>query len=136
MGDLAVQSEYYTPSIDEKGCYIDTIPSFNSLQNGIRCVCGTRKDHVFKKRQCFKLHIETEQHIKWLSKLNLDKNNFYTENIKLNEIVNSQKMIIAQLEKKLIVKSNIIDDLIIEKLKFEEEIKNRQKNCDINLINL
>jgi hypothetical protein len=32
--ELAVESDIYSPNIDDKGNYIDKIPSFNNIKNG------------------------------------------------------------------------------------------------------
>jgi hypothetical protein len=97
--DLTIESEFYEPSIDELGNYIDYLPSASKLKNGIRCPCGTRKEHIFDSRQSFSGHVKTKTHIKWLNDINMNKMNYFTENIKLNEIINNQKLIIAKFQR-------------------------------------
>ena len=97
--DLIVESDYYEPSLDEIGNYIDYLPTSNKFKNGLRCPCGTRKEHIFDTRQSFSGHIKTKTHIKWLNDINLNKMNYFTENIKLNETINNQKIIIGRLQR-------------------------------------
>jgi hypothetical protein len=97
--DLAIESDIYEPNIDDNGNYLDYLPTSSKFKNGLRCSCGTRKEHIFDIRQSFSIHIKTKTHQKWLSDLNLNKMNYFTENIKLNETINNQKMIIAKLQR-------------------------------------
>ena len=97
--ELMLETDIYQPFIGENGAYIDSLPTSNKFKNGVRCPCGARKDHVFDTRSSFASHIKTQTHIKWLANLNANKMNYYAECEKLKEVVNSQKLIIAQLEK-------------------------------------
>jgi hypothetical protein len=97
--DLALEPDIYSPNIDDKGNYVDKIPSFTNLKNGIRCPCGTRKDKTYDCTAYFTTHIKTKTHQKWLTDLNTNKANYYTENIQLKETICSQRQIIANLEK-------------------------------------
>jgi hypothetical protein len=97
--ELIIESDIYDPSIDENGNYIDYIPPSNKFKNGLRCSCGSRREHIFDSRQSFLLHIKTKTHQKWISELNANKMNYFTENIKLNETINNQKIIIARLQR-------------------------------------
>ena len=128
--DLTLESDIYEPNIDSEGDYSDYLPSSSKFKNGLRCPCGTRKEHIFDSRQSFSSHIKTKTHQKWLSDLNTNKMNFFTENIKLNETISNQKFIIAKLQresdenikiiahltKKIAIKENpsIIDLLIFD----------------------
>lgn len=109
--DLIVEPDIYTPSIDDVGNYIDKIPSFNSLKNGLRCSCGARKDKTYDCTAYFSNHIKTKTHQKWLSDMNSNKSNYYTENVKLKETISNQKIIIARLEKEVNIKLKTIDYL-------------------------
>ena len=64
--DLIIDSDIYEPCIDENGNYSDYVPSSNKFKNGLRCPCGTRKEHIFDSRQSFSSHIKTKTHIKWI----------------------------------------------------------------------
>jgi hypothetical protein len=97
--DLALDSDIYEPIIDEKSNYLDYLPSSSKFQNGLRCPCGSRKEHVFDSRQSFASHIKTKTHQKWLTDLNNNKMNYFSENIKLNEIITTQKIVIAKLQR-------------------------------------
>jgi hypothetical protein len=97
--DLAVEPDIYEPNIDETGNYLDYVPSSSKFKNGLRCHCGARKDHVFDSRASFTGHIKTKTHQKWLADLNLNKMNYFKENIKLQETIANQKIIIAKLQR-------------------------------------
>ena len=97
--DLIIDSDIYEPCIDDNGNYTDYLPSSNKFKNGLRCPCGSRREHIFDSRQSFSSHTKTKTHIKWLIDLNANKMNYYTENIKLNETLNNQKLIIAKLQR-------------------------------------
>ena len=109
--DLIVEPDIYSPGIDDKGNYIDKIPSFNNLKNGLRCSCGARKDKTYDCTSYFTSHIKTKTHQKWLIDMNTNKSNYYTENVGLKETVNNQKLIIARLEKEVNLKVKTIDYL-------------------------
>ena len=97
--DLIVESDIYEPCIDDNGNYSDYLPSSSKFKNGLRCPCGSRKEHIFDTRQSFSGHVKTKTHQKWISDLNTNKMNYFTENIKLNETINNQKLIIARLQR-------------------------------------
>lgn len=109
--ELSLDSDIYEPCIGDDGNYSDYLPPSSKFKNGLRCPCGARKDHIFDSRQSFNGHIKTKTHQKWLSDLNTNKMNFYTECEKLKEVVNSQKIIIARLEKDISIKLKTIDYL-------------------------
>ena len=109
--ELAVESDIYSPSIDDKGNYVDRIPSFNNIKNGLRCPCGTRKDKTYDCTTYFSNHIKTKSHQKWLSDMNTNKSNFFLENISLKDTISNQKQIIGKLEKEIQVKLKTIDYL-------------------------
>lgn len=109
--DLIVEPDVYQPSMDLIGNYVDKIPSFAHLKNGLRCPCGARKDKCYENHTNFSIHIKSKTHQKWISDLNLNRNNFFVENIALRETVNTQKMIIAKLEKEINNRNATIDYL-------------------------
>ena len=109
--DLSLESDIYEPNTDDNGNYIDFLPPSSKFKNGLRCPCGTRKEHIFDNRPSFGSHIKTKTHLKWLSDLNTNKMNYFTECEKLKEIVNSQKIIIAKLEKEVNTYKNTIINL-------------------------
>ena len=109
--DLSLDSDIYEPSIGDDGNYYDYLPPSSKFNNGLRCPCGARKDHIFDTRQSFNSHIKTKTHNKWLSDLNMNKMNYYKECEKLKEVVNSQKIIIAKMENELNGKLKTIDYL-------------------------
>jgi hypothetical protein len=111
--ELATEPDTYSPNIDDKGNYVDKVPSFhtNALANGLRCPCGTRKDKIYASHAMFTAHIKTKTHEKWLQDLNTNRANFYIENQKLKDIVHSQKIMIGKLEIELTNKNMTIDYL-------------------------
>jgi hypothetical protein len=109
--ELIVDSDIYEPNIDDNSNYTDYLPPSSKFKDGLRCPCGARKDHVFDSRQSFSIHIKTKTHQKWLTDLNTNKMNFYSECEKLKEVVNSQKIIIAKFEKEINTKLKTIDYL-------------------------
>jgi hypothetical protein len=117
--DLAIESDIYEPSIDKIGNYIDYLPTSNKFKNGLRCHCGTRNEHIFDNRNGFSVHIRTKTHQKWLSNLNCNKLNYFTENIKLSDTVNNQKLIIAKLQRENDENIKLIAHLT-KKIEFKE----------------
>jgi len=111
--ELATEPDTYCPNIDEHGNYADRVPSFNTaaLANGLRCSCGTRKDKLYTSAAMFSAHIKTKTHEKWLQDLNANKANFYIENKKLRDLVQSQKIMLGKMEVELTNKSLTIDYL-------------------------
>jgi hypothetical protein len=109
--ELVVQPDLYAPSIDEVGKYVDKIPSFTRIKKGLMCPCGARKDKVYETYATFSTHTKSKIHQKWLENLNLNRTNYYTENEKLKETLQNQRLIIARMEKELQAKSMTIDYL-------------------------
>jgi hypothetical protein len=109
--ELSTEPDTYTPSIDEFGNYIDRVPPFNTVAHGLRCPCGSRKDKVYDTYGVFAAHIKTKSHQKWLANLNLNKANYYVENEQLKETIQTQRLMIAKLEKDLQTKTMTIDYL-------------------------
>ena len=95
---LITEPEIYSPNINEKGEYIDYIPPKNKVELGIRCPCGSRKDKIYNTQSKFSTHIKTKIHKKWLESVNNNKSNYYVENLRLKDTINSQKLTIARLE--------------------------------------
>lgn len=109
--ELALHPDLYAPSIDHTGQYVDKIPSFTCCKKGITCPCGARKDKVYETYAIFSAHTKSKTHQKWLENLNLNRANYYTENEKLKETLQNQRLIIAKMEKELQTKSMTIDYL-------------------------
>jgi len=114
---LATQSDFYSPSIDFSGKYIDKIPSFNILKSGLRCLCGSRKDKTYETHAMFSNHIKTKTHQAWILNLNENKTNHYIENENLKIIVQEQRLIIARIDKELSQLKDKNKDLIIDNLR-------------------
>ena len=105
--DIAMTPDTYTPSVNESG-YIDNIPV---IKHGLYCLCGSRRDKIYETTAKFALHIKSKTHQKWLAMLNQNKANHYVEMINYKELVDNQKLIIAQLEQQLTKKDLTIDYL-------------------------
>ena len=133
--DLVTEPDIYSPSISDNGNYIDKIPSFNNLKNGLRCPCGARKDKTYDTHSIFYSHIKTKCHQKWLDTLNLNKANYYIENEQLKETLQNQRIIIGKLEKNVQNKIMTIDYLTqqINKVSLNNKVL-LDNNIDINLI--
>jgi len=127
--DLVIESDIYEPTINEKGDYIDVIPCSYKFKNGIRCSCGTRKEHIYDNRQSFLIHCKTKTHQKWLNEINMNKMNYYVENVKLKELIDNQKIIIARLQKEQDENNQLITHLT-KKIALKENT-----NLQIDLIN-
>jgi hypothetical protein len=129
--NLAIDSDIYEPTIMDDGNYSDYLPPSSKFKNGMRCPCGTRKDHVFDSRQSFGTHIKSKTHKKWLDDLNLNKANYFIECEKLKDVVNTQKWVIAKLENELNVKTKTINYLSHQLMEKDLNINN---NNSIDLI--
>jgi hypothetical protein len=113
---LVTEPDVYSPNMDDNGKYIDKTPSFNSntLPNGLRCPCGTRKDKVYTSAALFSAHCKSKTHEKWIHDLNANKSNLFTENQSLREIVHAQKIMIGKMELELSSKNITINYLTQE----------------------
>ena len=125
--DLAIEPDIYSPSINDKGDYVDKFPYFNTLKNGLRCPCSARKGKTYDCASYFTNHIKTKTHQKWLADINANKSNYFTENIQLKETINNQKIIIARLEREINVKYKTIDYLT-QQLVSKDECNNAVTN--------
>jgi ribosome-binding protein aMBF1 (putative translation factor) len=95
--DISLTPDIYTPSVDEKGNYIDNIPPIN---HGLKCLCGSKKDVAFETKVKFSAHTKTKVHQKWLVTLNHNKANHYTKMLRYKELVENQQKIIAEEQRK------------------------------------
>jgi len=127
--DLIADSDTYEPVINDEGNYVDYLPPSSKFKNGLRCPCGSRREHVFDTRNGFASHIKTKTHIKWLTDLNLNKTNYFVENIKLKDTINNLKMTLARLNKE-----NEDNIKLIAHLTKKIELK-ENNNLEIDLIN-
>jgi len=109
--ELVVEPDIYTPSINDSGLYVDKVPPFNYIKKGLVCPCGSRKDKLYETHSVFLTHTKTKVHQKWLEGLNLNRANFYVELEKSKEVISSQRLIIAKLEKDISNKIMTIDYL-------------------------
>lgn len=123
--DISLTPDIYTPSIDLNGNYIDSRPF---IKNGIRCPCSSRHNKVYDTIAKFTSHTKSKCHKKWIEQLNKDKMNHYMESIKSHEIIETQKIIIAKLEKELSNKSLTIDYLTKELI---NKNTNLNSSCDL-----
>ena len=111
--EIVVEPEFYAPSLDDTGTYIDKIPVSSSFSLGIRCPCG--RNTVHRTRSAFSSHIKTKCHTSWLSDLNANRNNHLIECEKLRETVYSQRIIIGKMEQEIeakIAKINYLTQII------------------------
>lgn len=106
--EIATEAEIYTPGVNEIGNYVDKIPI---IRYGLRCPCGSRRDKVYETHSIFANHIKTKTHQKWVDNLNHNKANYYVENEELKQTIQTQRLMIAKLEKDLQTKNMTIDYL-------------------------
>jgi hypothetical protein len=117
MFELVTLPELYAPNIDDQGAYVDCMPSIKR-GHGVRCPCGTRKEEmIYNSTEKFSSHTKTKKHQKWLKELNLNKANYYVEVLNLQELLQTQKMVIARFEKDLQNKNRTIDYLTTQLMK-------------------
>lgn len=109
--ELVTEPDVYSPSINDMGNYVDKIPAFNNIKHGLRCPCGSRKDKTYDTHSIFASHIKTKKHQSWLVDMNLNKTNFYVENINLKNTITNQQLIIAKMENDINSKILTIDYL-------------------------
>lgn len=126
--DIATETEFYCPAIDEMGNYIDSIPP--NHKNGIRCPCGSRRDKIYYN---FPTHIKTKTHQKWIAELTNNKQNYFLENEKLRNLVQNQRIIIAELEKQISSK-NLTIECLTEKI--GQMKASAYQTTNINLIDI
>ena len=123
--EIILDPETYYPMVDNDGSYIDLCPYF--IENGIRCPCGTRTEHVYNSKLKFKQHINCVKHKKWIEMLNREKHNYYKENIELQDTINEQKKIICKLQQEL-TKLEILNKYLDSKIVIS---KHNNHNSDI-----
>lgn len=136
--DLNTTPDVYQPCINTLGEYYDHIPTKSILTNGFYCPCGSRRNQIYKTSSQFNKHIKTKTHQKWLESLNDNKNNHYIENEKNKIIINSQKIIIGQLENKLNLKQmeiNLLNNEINIYKSKTNELENLHNNYNICALN-
>lgn len=122
--ELVVEPGIYSPSIDETGNYIDKIPVLTKNE-GIHCPCS-RKDKIYN----FSQHMKTKCHQSWLKTINLNRLNYFMENIELKNTVANQKLIIARMEKEINTKMMTIDCLSQQLIKGPPKMVNNLLEFD------
>ncbi len=134
--ELVTEPDTYSPNIDDKGNYVDKVPSFytNALANGLRCPCGTRKDKIYTSHATFTAHIKTKTHEKWLQELNTNKANFYVESQKLRDVVQSQKIMIGKMELNILNKNMTIDYLTKQLVTLNSLSSNKRESSANDMI--
>ena len=134
--ELVTEPDTYSPNIDDKGNYVDKVPSFytNALSNGLRCPCGTRKDKIYTSHATFTAHIKTKTHEKWLQELNTNKANFYVESQKLRDVVQSQKIMIGKMELNILNKNMTIDYLTKQLVTLNSLSSNKRESSANDMI--
>jgi len=110
--DLTLQPEFYQPSIDDLGNFVDYNPTSQEYKRGIKCPCGTRsKVVIFYKKSLFNSHKNSITHQKWLADENNNKKNYYRKVTELTQLYENQKIIIANYEREIIEKNALIAEL-------------------------
>lgn len=96
--ELVLEPEMYVLSVNADGKYVDHTPPPNVLKKGIRCPCHGGKI-VFNMTANFKAHTKSDVHQNWVEKQNINKSNFYEENVKLKEEIRILRITNQILEK-------------------------------------
>ena len=130
--ELVFEPDIYTPSINDSGLYVDKVPPFNYIKKGLVCPCGSRKDKLYETHSVFVAHTKTKAHQKWLEGLNLNRANFYVELEKSKEVISSQRLIIAKLEKDISNKIMTIDYLTQQLHKVTVKVTNTSNLLDFD----
>lgn len=99
MTELALVPEVYAPGIDEHDMYIDKIPCFDELPNGIRCPCSATRNHSYKTAYNLKIHFTSNKHQEWLKGMNANRSNILEEYHRLKNEEKNHKIMIATLQK-------------------------------------
>lgn len=129
--ELTCEPEIYSPAVDDKGQYMDSIPP--NSKNGLRCPCS-RRDKIYTGYTAFMCHIKTKMHTKWLQEMNNNRANYYIENMRLQDLVKNQQQIIAKLEAENQNKILTIDYLT--NILLSKEKKEPREESNINLLDL
>lgn len=119
--DLALTPDTYVPNVNFSGNYVDHIPI---IKHGILCPCGARKDKVYSSGAKFSIHCKSKKHQSWLSSLNENKANYYSEMLSLKDTVKTQREIIQKLENQLVQRSLTVDFLSGELTDLRLELAN------------
>jgi len=127
--NLALQPELYHPAMDDLGNYVDYCPTPRELKCGVKCPCGTRAEHIIYKKQAFSSHISTAKHKKWLEILNSNKTNYYREAWELRQNVHTQRLIIANYERQITEKNELI--ALLTKQINAKELSNSNVTLDL-----
>lgn len=128
--DLTVTPDTYTPTVNDNGNYVDSIPL---IKHGLFCLCGSRKDKAYENASKFAVHIKSKAHQKWLLNLNQNKANYYVGMMENKQIIENQQKIISQLEIQLQKKILTIDYLTTQII---NEKKNQQNQSSVNLLDM
>lgn len=95
--DILATPDVYEPTISIDGQYVDYVPSFQFLNNGLRCPCSNHGG--YKNATSFRKHIESQKHRTWLETINANKHNIYVENENLKLIVEQQRQQLIEKER-------------------------------------
>lgn len=95
--DILATPDVYQPAMDTNGNYVDRIPSFQFLNNGLRCPCGNHEG--YKHANAFRQHINTQRHASWINHLNQNRHNIYAECEDLKKVVEQQRQQIIDKER-------------------------------------
>ena len=104
---LALSPDCYAPGIDDQGVYDDSMPA-KFPEVGIVCPCYMRR---YASREKFAQHLRCAHHKQWVRELTANSKNYFRKYIEQEQIIRQQRLLIAELEKKLIVPK--VDDLLM-----------------------
>ena len=127
---LITDSDDYCPSIDTDGKYIDRIPSFSNIPQGLRCPCSGK---TYNTRQQFASHIKTATHTKHIDSLNANRINHFAELENAQQVVKEQKILIGRLERD-IAKLEHDKRRMLEMIHFLTDMKTTTTTSQIDLL--
>jgi len=110
MDGVATTPDYYEPSLDAKGNYVDSSICLWP-DAGLKCACGSRKDFVYGSKTKWNAHTKAHKHKAWLGGLTNNKANHYIQLQKKEDIIRSQITLLTQRENKLSQQELIIESL-------------------------
>lgn len=120
---------YFPTKFAQENCYKDVMPSSLCFANGMRCMCGSRRDKIFHSKSLFKNHLTTQCHLNWVKNLNMNVDNHFIECQRLStEVGNLKKINTLQNNESIHLKNEIA------KLKHEIQCLKQDKQMNLQFI--
>ena len=118
MAELVPEPTEYCPKINAEGQYEDDIPNGSMFKmNKYRCPC---KGFITNKRSAFKTHTASQEHRKWIAKLNTESKNYYSRFLANEQVLKQQQILLTE-------KDNMIQRYITEITRKDVELSEKSK---------